>query len=82
MIKDGKLELAASYILTYENSQNRFHVKRAAIARFLEDNVAIYIDATHSVQEHPLLPEFNKPALRPWTPCIPLVPLSHTATIC
>ena len=50
MIKDGKLELAASYVLTYENSQNRFHVKRAAIARFLEDNVAIYIDATHSVQ--------------------------------
>ena len=26
MIKDGKLELAASYVLTYENSRNRFVV--------------------------------------------------------
>lgn len=31
MIKDGKLELAASYMLTCENSRNRFEVKRAAI---------------------------------------------------
>ena len=37
MIKDGKLELAASYVLTYENSRNRFGVKRTAISRFLEE---------------------------------------------
>jgi len=50
MIKDGKLELAASYVLTYENSRNRFEVKRTAISRFLEDNVSFYIDASHSEQ--------------------------------
>ena len=48
MIKDGKLELAASYMLTCENSRNRFEVKRAAITRFLEDNVSVYIDALYS----------------------------------
>ena len=50
MIKDGKLELAASYVLTYENSRNRFEIKRTAISRFLEDNVSFYLDANHSEQ--------------------------------
>ena len=42
--------MAASYALTYENSRNSFDVKRTAITRFLEDNVSIYIDATHAEQ--------------------------------
>ena len=50
LVNDGKLELAASYALTYENSRNRFDVKRTAITRFLEDNVSIYIDATRAEQ--------------------------------
>lgn len=50
MVKDGKLELAASYVLTYENSRNRFEVKRTAISRFLEDNASFYIDANYSEQ--------------------------------
>lgn len=50
MIKDGKLEVAASYVLTYENSRNRFEVKHTAISCFLEDNVSVYIDATHAEQ--------------------------------
>lgn len=54
MIKDGKLELVASYVLTYENSRNRFVVKRTAISRFLEDNASFYIDANYSEQAaHP-----------------------------
>ena len=39
LIKDGKLGLASSYVLIYENSKNRFEAKRTAITRFLEDNV-------------------------------------------
>lgn len=50
MIRNGKVELASSYILTYENSQNRFEVKRASITRFLEDHVSVYIDASYSEQ--------------------------------
>ena len=50
MIKDGKLILAASYMLIYENSRNRYEIKRKAIQRFLEDNVSVYIDASFSKQ--------------------------------
>ena len=50
LIKDGKLELASSYVLIYENSKNRFEAKRTAITRFLEDNVSIYIDNSYSTQ--------------------------------
>ena len=40
--------MAASYMLTYENSRNRVETKKAAIDQFLEDNVVIYIDDSHS----------------------------------
>ena len=49
-MKDGRLELAASYVLTYENSRNRFEVKRTAISRFLQDNVSVYIDSAYAEQ--------------------------------
>ena len=50
MVKDGRLELASSYVLNYENSRNRYDVKRTAISRFLEDNVSVYIDAARAEQ--------------------------------
>ena len=48
LIRSGSFELAASYMLTYENSRNRVETKKAAIDQFLEDNVVIYIDDSHS----------------------------------
>ncbi len=46
-IKDGKYELASSYILTYENSRNRVESKKTAIQTFMEDNVVAFIDSSH-----------------------------------
>lgn len=48
LIRDDELELAASYVLTYENSRNPYPYKRLAIARFLEDHTTIYVDESHS----------------------------------
>lgn len=42
-IRDGKLELAASYILEAENSVNPFEVKRTDIQAFVDRYAKVYI---------------------------------------
>ena len=48
MIEAGEIELASSYMLIYENSRNRFEIKRRAIEQFIKDNTALYIDERYS----------------------------------
>lgn len=48
LIRADVLELAASYVLSYENSRNPYPYKRLAINRFVEDNASVYVDATHA----------------------------------
>lgn len=48
MIKNNKLQLAASYILLYENSKNPYEIKRKAIGKFIEENTLVYIDESYS----------------------------------
>lgn len=44
LIKDGEIELVASYVLWYENSQNPYETKRVAIGEFLRKYSTEYID--------------------------------------
>lgn len=44
LIKNGKLDLTASYVLWYENSQNPYETKRTAIGQFIQRNSAEYVD--------------------------------------
>lgn len=44
MIKKRKIDLATSYVLWYENSQNPYETKRISIGEFLQKNSAEYID--------------------------------------
>ena len=44
LIKNKKLHLVTSYVLWYENSQNPYETKRAAISEFIQRNTAEYID--------------------------------------
>ena len=44
-MKKGEIDLATSYVLWYENSQNPYETKRRAIGEFLQRNSAEYIDA-------------------------------------
>lgn len=44
MIKKRKIDLATSYVLWYENSQNPYETKRISIGEFLQKNSVEYID--------------------------------------
>lgn len=43
LIHDGKLEMAASYMLIYENGQNPYGMRKQAITEFIENNTAVYV---------------------------------------
>lgn len=45
LVKKKEIELATSYVLWYENSQNPYETKRRAISEFLQKNSVEYIDA-------------------------------------
>lgn len=45
LVKKREIELATSYVLWYENSQNPYETKRRAITEFLQKNSVEYIDA-------------------------------------
>ena len=44
LIKNSQIELAASYMLLYENFQNPYEMKKKAIYTFLRNNTSVYID--------------------------------------
>lgn len=64
MIKDGDLELASSYMLLFENSRNRFEMKRKAIQQFLEDNTVVYIDETKGAEAEVIAEEIKKTGVK------------------
>lgn len=43
MIRNDKLELVTSFMLTYENSKNRSEEKRNAIAEFMKNYSSVYV---------------------------------------
>lgn len=45
LVKKREIELATSYVLWYENSQNPYETKRRAISEFIQKNSIDYIDA-------------------------------------
>ncbi len=45
MIRDGRLQLVTSYILSYENSCNPFTVRRIAIEKFLRTYSSYHVGA-------------------------------------
>lgn len=57
LIKEGKLQLASSYTLTYENSRNPYEIKRKTIGKFLEDHTEVYVDESLSEQVSALAKE-------------------------
>lgn len=42
-IHQGKIEMASSYMLVYENGQNPYEIRKKAIKEFLEKNTTIYV---------------------------------------
>ena len=65
MIRDGKYELAASYMLTYENSRNRVETKKRAIQQFLEDNTVVFIEKERSQEAEALAKAVQATGVKP-----------------
>lgn len=64
LVKEGKLELASSYTMVFENSRNPFEFKRKAISKFLEDNTSVYIDETCANEVTALAREIMKTGIK------------------
>ncbi len=64
LIKDKKLELVSSLVLTYENSKNRFEKKRLAIQKFTEDNTSVYIGSEYLEKIRTLADEIMKTGVK------------------
>ena len=43
LIRNGQLEMVASYMLVYENGQNPYEMRRNAITEFIEKNTTVYV---------------------------------------
>lgn len=43
MIRQNKIELVTSYVLDFENSNNRSKQKKAAIEKFMKENAVFYV---------------------------------------
>jgi predicted nucleic acid-binding protein len=43
LIHQGKIEMAASYMLAYENGQNPYEMRKNAITEYIEKNTTIYV---------------------------------------
>ena len=46
-IKENKFQLAASYVLIFENAKNPYQGKKESILKFLEENTDIFIDESY-----------------------------------
>lgn len=44
LIKNKELELAASYMLRFENEQNPYEIRRQTITEYIRNNTSVYID--------------------------------------
>lgn len=44
LIKNKELELAASYMLRFENEQNPYEIRRQAINEYIRNHTSVYID--------------------------------------
>ena len=65
MIKEGELELAASYMLVYENSRNPFEGRRKAVEQFLFNHTSVYVDDSYRDQAGVLAEEIRATGVKP-----------------
>ena len=54
LIKTGRLQMATSYVLYYENQRNPFEMRQSSIMDFLNKYSSIYIGTENAVQVKPI----------------------------
>ena len=68
-IRNGTLELAASYILEAENAVNPFEVKRRDIQTFIDTNTKIYISESKDFEVRKMAAEIMKTGIKLMDAC-------------
>lgn len=64
LIKQNKIELATSYILEFENSENPFEMRRNTIKEFADVNEYIYVSVNKSVEVEALAEDIKKTGVK------------------
>lgn len=64
LIKKGQIDLATSYILWYENSQNPYEIKRTTICGFLRKNSADHVDIDRADMVRPKAEEIMRTGVK------------------
>ena len=64
LIKQNKIELATSYILEFENSENPFEMRRNTIKEFTDVNEYIYVSVNKSVEVEALAEDIKKTGVK------------------
>lgn len=64
MIRAKKLELATSYVLNYENSQNPYAARRHFIQQFMSENSSVHIGRSAREQLEPLIREIMETGVK------------------
>lgn len=65
MIKNGKYDLVSSFILLYENSQNRIQSKKRIISDFINEFCAVYVGEDQSETVRSIAKEITKNGIKP-----------------
>ena len=63
-IKAGELELATSFVLNYENSQNPYPIRRQSIGQFISEYLCIHIGQGAREQLEPLIRDIMKTGIK------------------
>ena len=63
-IKAGELELATSFVLNYENSQNPYPIRKQSIGQFISEYSCIHIGRSAREQLEPLIQDIMKTGIK------------------
>lgn len=63
-IKAGELELATSFVLNYENSQNPYSIRKQSIGQFINEYSSVHIGRNAREQLEPLIREIMETGIK------------------
>ncbi len=69
MIKNNDIELVTSYVLEFENSNNRFRQKKETIQKFMDDNESFYVGVEKSYQVNTIANDIQQTGVKEKDAC-------------
>lgn len=69
MIKNNDIELVTSYVLEFENSNNRFRQKKETIQKFMDDNESFYVGVEKSYKVNTIANDIQQTGVKEKDAC-------------